>query len=393
MPPAQPRYHAMDSLRAVMMFLGLVIHTAMSYSAFGLNWAYRDPSTHIGFDGVVFFIHIFRMPVFFVISGFFAMLLLERGPRRMIGNRTQRILLPFIVAWLILFPLTRTVDAFAGSVGEAGALQGAVNGLLSGAILDNPRTMHLWFLYYLSMFFVAFSLAVPILRRIDWSRTESFTRRLMQSSLGPLIPALATAVTIFFMQGRVLEVTNSFVPGPAVFVGYGFFFFCGIFLYACRDHLDDFVPNLWTYFGAGLLFSGFFLGSYLKSELLPASIHALLGGLATWYLTFAFFGLFQRFANHQSPFWRYLSDSSYWVYLLHLPLTVAIPALLHNLPASALIKFTLTLVLTTAVCLLTYQYCVRYSFVGKFLNGRIPKREPSPEITPPMLAVEPVTGE
>ena len=70
------RYHAFDSLRAAMMLLGLVIHSAMGYVTFPTDrvWPFKDPHPSTVFDLLVTFIHTFRMPVFFVIAGFFLLL-------------------------------------------------------------------------------------------------------------------------------------------------------------------------------------------------------------------------------------------------------------------------------------------------------------------------------
>jgi hypothetical protein len=41
------RYHALDALRATMMLLGLVLHSAVSYTArpLGAAWPYHDQQT------------------------------------------------------------------------------------------------------------------------------------------------------------------------------------------------------------------------------------------------------------------------------------------------------------------------------------------------------------
>lgn len=70
--PAARRYHSLDALRAAMMLLGIVLHSAASYVAgpMGAAWPYKDAQTSGVFNLTVFFIHIFRMPVFFVAAGF-----------------------------------------------------------------------------------------------------------------------------------------------------------------------------------------------------------------------------------------------------------------------------------------------------------------------------------
>ena len=60
MQPQLSPYHSLDRLRAVMLLLGLVLHTAINY---------LDLQSSRFFEHLATFIHSFRMPVFFVISG------------------------------------------------------------------------------------------------------------------------------------------------------------------------------------------------------------------------------------------------------------------------------------------------------------------------------------
>ena len=53
-----------------MMLLGLVLHSAASYTTYSLEaaWPYQDAQRTGVADWLVFIIHLFRMPAFFVIS-------------------------------------------------------------------------------------------------------------------------------------------------------------------------------------------------------------------------------------------------------------------------------------------------------------------------------------
>lgn len=71
---------------------------------------------------------------------------------------------------------------------------------------------------------------------------------------------------------------------------------------------------------------------------------------------------------------RYVSESSYWVFLVHMLGTIGFGALLYNLPIGPYAKMALNILATTVACLLTYQLLVRYTLVGALLNGRrLPK--------------------
>jgi glucan biosynthesis protein C len=71
LPYKTERLHSLDSLRAIMMLLGLVIHSSITYGIYeyGDTWVLKDPSSNsILNDRIVFFIHSFRMQIFFVVS-------------------------------------------------------------------------------------------------------------------------------------------------------------------------------------------------------------------------------------------------------------------------------------------------------------------------------------
>jgi fucose 4-O-acetylase-like acetyltransferase len=105
------RYHSLDSLRAFLMLLGILLHAACSYVTFPLGeaWPYKDAqAVHPAFDLVVVFVHVFRMPLFFLLAGFFARLMLERrGPESLARNRFRRIVVPFVLGLCLLYLPTR----------------------------------------------------------------------------------------------------------------------------------------------------------------------------------------------------------------------------------------------------------------------------------------------
>ena len=77
-----------------------------------------------------------------------------------------------------------------------------------------------------------------------------------------------------------------------------------------------------------------------------------------------------RYLDKPSPWGRYFSDASYWLYLVHLPLTLWVPGLLSPFGWSPFIKSGITLAVTTGVTVLTYHLLVRSTPIGTLLNGR-----------------------
>jgi membrane-bound acyltransferase YfiQ involved in biofilm formation len=81
-------------------------------------------------------------------------------------------------------------------------------------------------------------------------------------------------------------------------------------------------------------------------------------------------GLFRAVLSSERYWFRYLSDSAYWQYLVHLTLVIALQALVRTWDLPAIVKFTLIVITTCAILLITYQLFVRYTPIGTLLNGR-----------------------
>ena len=87
-------------------------------------------------------------------------------------------------------------------------------------------------------------------------------------------------------------------------------------------------------------------------------------------LVFGVLGLFVRYADTPRPVIRYLSDASYWMYLVHVAPVIWLNGLLATSTAPAVVKFAIVLAGTTLISLLTYRYFVRSTIIGELLNGR-----------------------
>jgi hypothetical protein len=91
---------------------------------------------------------------------------------------------------------------------------------------------------------------------------------------------------------------------------------------------------------------------------------------SSWLWSLALIGGFVRFVPRQNAVLAYLSQSSYWVYLVHMLGTIGFGILLFNAPFGALTKMGLNIAATSLVALASYQLLVRYTFIGTLLNGR-----------------------
>ena len=88
--------------------------------------------------------------------------------------------------------------------------------------------------------------------------------------------------------------------------------------------------------------------------------------------SYGFIGLSEVKFGTDSHTWRWLSDSAYWVYLVHLPIVTMITFAMFSISIPVEIKFIVSIVLTSVIGVVTYKYLVRGTVIGLLLNGKRP---------------------
>lgn len=88
------RIHHLDNLRALAMLLGIYLHGALAYAKPSqLFWLATDRSGSVAIDASFLWIHLFRMCLFFLLSGYSSKLMVQRkGLKHFLKNRGIRML-------------------------------------------------------------------------------------------------------------------------------------------------------------------------------------------------------------------------------------------------------------------------------------------------------------
>ena len=262
----------------------------------------------------------------------------------------------------------------------AGAVETEEDDGSSGLDLSTiQRFFHLWFLWFLLWLVAGFAIVAWMVDRRPDTHAEGqagWPRWVMWS----MIPL--TIVPQLYMGGGGAfpvfgpDTSDGFVPLPHVLAYYATFFAFGALMYRRRGRsgrlLVDTIGRPWWLFlpvsflivlPAGLVFT-------FEEEVFSWPVASVLQVAYAWGMCFGLMGLFRVLLAVERRGVRYLSDSSYWLYLAHLPVVVAAQAVVRdwNLPAE--VKFVTISVAVTVLLLLTYQLFVRYTPIGTMLNGR-----------------------
>jgi peptidoglycan/LPS O-acetylase OafA/YrhL len=371
------RYHGLDGLRGFAMLLGIVLHATLTYfsrdGGFEFFWPADDDQSALLF--ILFeFIHVWRMPTFFLVAGFFAALVLERRSGSVfVRDRLKRIGLPLVIFGGVMAGIMPLIWVY----GWSGRLPEGVMTSIIGNL--NPRAdmvAHLWFLYYLLLIYAALLVFRQVLVRFSFLSHEA-----LESALYSKVPLLLTMAVVVMLIVNDDESKRLWpVNAPDLLYG-ALFFFYGYGLYGRRALIDEFKGSmiivLWLV--AAVAFLGHIV--LLETEgllLLKASFY----GASAVFFSVGFVGLSERFLRTPRPWIRWLADSSYWIYIMHFPVVTVLTFYLAHLDRGgwlryltgfswpAELKFLVACVVTGALGVATYRYFVRYTPLGTLLNGK-----------------------
>lgn len=365
-------FYYFDALRAFMVLLGIALHGTISYGIeshgaswpFSIGeqetltlWPYKDAKNHAFFDYFHNVIHIFRMPLFFVMAGFFGKYSYEKeGRLAFMQKRKKRILYPLLVFWPILF----------GLVGlSLLPLLNLKRALTLDYVISVSGPIHLWFLFYL---LYCYSAVILLERYLKSNFMEKFIPTFSSFMSIPLL-SLFLAMIISFHGGAV-NAAASFLPDRGAFLVYFIFFIFGWMNYGrTPKRINSYSSNALVFLlGFGIVFYlTFDLRNLAQSNIFVLSF---LSAFSAWSLIFSSLGLARRIYLKPHPAVTYLSTSSYWLYIFHFPMVILMVYLLKDLTLPALTKGALVFLLSTTLLLVCYEFLVREGKVDRFLKGK-----------------------
>ena len=267
--------------------------------------------------------------------------------------------------------------------GPGGPSHSALRRIWQG-LVNTPVFVLIWFLWFLVWLVAIFSVYALLAQRFGW-KVGPHWLVLSPANLLWLVPVTMVPTALMdFNLGIGPDTSMGIIPLPRVLLYYAIFFFFGVTYYDCDDR-DGRLGGSWrwllpvTLLGIFPLALEFATGTWgFRDALLPKAWHraasVFFQSIFAWTMSFSAIGLFRAVLTRENHTIRYLSDSSYWLYLAHLPLCIVGQALISQWPAPVWVKLPLFSILLTVFLLLTYHFLVRYTWIGRLLNG--PRKKP-----------------
>lgn len=391
------RLYYMDFLRALAVTLGLMMHSLLAYVTPDFYpWYTWQPPGHVTANAIVLGIHIFYMPLFFLIAGFFSCQQYQKyGLNYLLSNRAKRIGIPFLILMLLLLP-NHTDDMLRGFYSQILIQHHTITQQSETLILLKQKIVQsffskdfwqyynnctsYWFLYYLLAFYAVIAIVVSLWRLLSKVLSD-ITQKTIHTVYHKVItnPFIIAFILFYFMSfsfSWVLEVSYSFIPELFIICFYAIFYFIGWGMkqYAC---IEDCVKNcVFKFVIASVIFYPSYLLLWQHHNDFGNPHYAVLKFIALIFYVlmivcwiYGSIGIAIRYLNWKNNVIRYVADASYWLYIAQIPLISLLQMYLLDKSWPDTSKAIMVFLSSFIILMILYRIMVRHTWIGQMLNG------------------------
>lgn len=377
---ARGREHFWDAARAFLMILGIPYHVALAFRPVGQEWIIYSPDGQSFFTYLAEFIHIFRMPAFFVIAGYFAALLLaKRDPGTWLQGRLTRLGIPFLASLLILVPPLNIITELSNFALPQALRSWEHNSATSGGYW----VRHLWFIIVLLYCSTAAALLVQwkpglaravVPARVDgWMARHSFLTLVLAAVMIGLWEG--GAIELFYMAGLATNVPQQILRLDDL-ISSAPYFILGIFVARSPQTLER--VRQFSPLGLAVAIGATSVSLATMGEFWPP-VGRFIGAIAAVMLTQLVIAGAKRLRDRPIPLIQRFVAASFVMYLFHLPIILLLILLGQDLVMPVALKAASIMLLSLLLSYGIWLVVERSALLSLLFNGiPMPRREPSP---------------
>ena len=365
------RQYFIDWLRILLILSVFVFHIGMFFNTWG--WHVKNPTEYGGMlKNVMIFLHQWRMPLLFLISGagtFYA--LGKRTPGRYLGERFKRLMIPFFAGIFVLVP----VQVYLEKADQFSSLLSFYPQMFDGVYPSgNFSWHHLWFILYL---FVISLFMAPFLKLIRSKGYLRFSLWLEGFASRPLSLNIVVVILIgsqLLLRPYFPENTHALVNDWAYMAFYIIFFLAGFMLLSSKNIIESIRKQKNLYLTeAGLATAMMFSSPYIFAN---ESTADLVWGISSiflaWSCALAAIGYARQYLNHDSTFRKVANEAIYPFYLLDQPVILVLGFFLIKVEMTDFVRFLLLITSSFGITCALYWFAVRPFNITRIIFGMKP---------------------
>ncbi|HEY8958596.1 acyltransferase family protein [Chitinophaga sp.] len=380
-PTSSSRQAYLDWLRIIAIIGVLFFHSAMPYIP-EWGWHIKNKETSNALLEMNDFLHRFRMPLLFFISGTVSYFMLQRNTGGgFIGLRFRRLFVPLLVGILVIVPpqvyMERLTQGFKGNYADFYTHMFTTGVYPHG----NMSWHHLWFIAYLLVYDILFAPffvwlisgnGKKLLQKLNWIGNKQYIYLL-------IIPGtlVHTFLLVWFRQ------TGDLVHDYGYFFYWLFYVLAGFICIANPLFMDSLERN--RRLSLTIAFTGLLIINYLRwNKLEPwifndnfrympfTYVYMALGGITAWMWVLAIVGYAKKYLNKPRPILAYANQAVYPFYILHQTVIVILTYYLVTVPDGVGLKYTFTVTVTFLISIFIFHLFIRPFAIMRFLFGMKP---------------------
>ncbi|MVT08028.1 acyltransferase family protein [Chitinophaga tropicalis] len=371
----------LDWLRIIAIIGVLVLHAAMPFAT-GEGWHIRNKETSNVLLELVHWLHMFRMPLLFFISGAISYCMLQnRTGAGFIGLRFTRLFIPLLFGMLVIVPpqvyLERVTNGYKGNFWQFYAHMFTTGPYPKGDISWH----HLWFILYLLIYDI---ICTPFFTYMVSPASEQLRKRLQWLGQGKRIFLLVTPAVIIYTSMVIQFPETNALVGDWCFLLYWLSFLVpGFICMAVPGLMDSLERN--RRFSLQLAFISLVLVNYVRwNDIEPWDILAnwktdartymylAARALCGWTWVLAAIGYGKRYLDRKHRVLDYLNQAVYPFYILHQTVIVILAFYVVQVPETVGMKYIFIFLVTFMISMGIYHLFIRPFTVARFLFGMKP---------------------
>lgn len=347
------RKNHLDNMRWSIVILVLFYHVFYMFNGVGVLGGIPEAKNIPAFDTAAAVIYPWFMVVLFIAAGISARYALQkRTAKQFMKERTVKLLIPSTLGLFVIHWIT-----------------GYLNIKMGGGLAYMPKTLiypisvisgigPLWFI---QMLFV-FSCILILLRKAD--KTDK-----VWTVCGNI--KLPVVLLLFLLIYGAAQILNMPVLTMYRFGIYFTSFLIGYYVFShekVQELIEKIrVPMLCLAVTSAVLYALYYGGSDYTSS---ACLQSIMTNLYLWIAALAVIGCCKKYFNYETAFTRYMTKSSFGIYILHYPVLITTCYILHfHFDFPAVCNYMIAFVIELLMTFILYEVIRRIPFVRFIVLG------------------------
>ena len=354
----------------------LILHSGMPYAA-ELSWHIKNKDTSTLLLLSNGFIHIFRMPLLFFISGTVSYYMMQRRSAfSFIGLRVIRLLIPLLVGMFIIVPPQIYMERMAaGYTGNYWTFYKTVFEFRPYPMGGSFSWHHLWFIAYLFVIDLVFA---PFFMWMISDKSIRVKQAIHLLSKGKWVYLLALPSIVWYaLLSKAFPETGDLVHDGCYFVYWLLFVLAGFICILVPSLMDSLQRNRRFAISIGFLALMACYYCWLNDAPLPfvpknswPLFSAALRPIIAWSWVLGLVGYGKQYLNKTHSLLNYLNQAVYPFYILHQTVIVILAYYITRAAGdTVLMKYIYTIAVTLFITMGLYHFFIRPYPVIRFLFG------------------------